>query len=90
MHITQSPLFQRTVKKFSKLLKQILDENINQIKNNPAIGVSKKGDLKGVKVHKFKFHDQQYLLAYRVSENLLELIAINSHENFYRDLKMYM
>lgn len=76
MHITQSPLFQRTVKKFAKPLKLASDESVKQIRDNPGMGVSKKGDLQGIKVHKFKFHAQQYLLAYRITENTLELVAI--------------
>lgn len=87
MKVIQSPIFKRTVKKFDKKLKRILDDEIRKIVKNPELGNEKKGDLVGVRVHKFKVKNQQYLLSYRGSENLLELITIGSHENYYRDLK---
>jgi len=58
--------------------------------NNPEIGQEKKGDLKGIYVYKFKIRDTQYLLAYRVKQDILELIMIGPHENYYRDLKSYL
>lgn len=54
------------------------------------IGSEKKGDLRGVYVHKFKIQTVQYLLAYRFIGNVLELIIIGPHENYYRDLKNYL
>ena len=49
----------------------------------------KTGDLAGVQVYKYKRKTQQYLLAYRVNPTgkILTLLALGSHENFYRDLK---
>ncbi len=49
----------------------------------------KKGALAGVRVHKFKVNDKQYLLAYRHEKkpDILTLLALGSHENFYRDLQ---
>lgn len=57
---------------------------------NLSVGEEKKGDLKGVFVHKFKIKNIQYLLAYRMVGNDLELIMIGPHENYYRDLKQYL
>ncbi len=87
MKIIQSPLFARTVKKFHKNEKKILDTEIHNILDNPLIGQEKKGDLKNIFVYKLKIKGKQYLLSYRPSKNLLELITIGSHENYYRDLK---
>lgn len=87
MQIIQSRLFERKVKKFTKPEKKKLDEEIRKILNNPSIGSEKKGDLRGVFVHKFKIKTMQYLLAYRFSGENLELIMIGPHENYYRDLK---
>ena len=50
----------------------------------------KKGDLKGVFVHKFKLKTNLYLLAYRKAVKDLELVMVGSHENYYRDLKSYL
>lgn len=58
--------------------------------DNPHIGSEKKGDLRGVYVHKFKIQAVQYLLAYRFIGSVLELIIIGPHENYYRDLKSYL
>jgi len=68
----------------------ILDEHIRSILKNPDIGEEKRGDLSEVYVHKFKIKTIQYLLAYRFTEDRLELIMIGPHQNYYRDLKKYL
>ncbi len=90
MKVIQSPSFARRVKKFHKDRKISLDDHIKKILENPKIGEGKKGDLQGVFVYKFKLKTQQYLLAYRIMKNKLELIMIGLHENYYRDLKQYL
>jgi mRNA interferase RelE/StbE len=90
MQIIQSRSFGRKVKEFTKPEKKKLDEEIRKILNNPSTGSEKKGDLRGVFVHKFKIQTNQYLLAYRFFGENLELIMIGPHENYYRDLKSYL
>ncbi|MFH1078962.1 MAG: type II toxin-antitoxin system RelE/ParE family toxin [Pseudomonadota bacterium] len=90
MNIYQSRSFEKKVKKISKTEKDTLDREIRRIAENPSIGEEKKGDLRGVFVHKFKLKTTQYLLAYRKVGNDLELVMIGSHENYYRDLKQYL
>jgi mRNA interferase RelE/StbE len=90
MKIIQSSSFERKVKKFNKPQKKKLDSEIRKMVDNPSIGTEKKGDLRGVFVHKFKIHTLQYLLAYRFNKKNLELIMIGPHENYYRDLKSYL
>jgi len=90
MKILQSRSFERKVKKFTKHEKNKLDEQIRKIMDNPFIGSEKKGDLRGVYVHKFKFETVQYLMAYRFVGENLELVMIGSHENYYRDLKSHL
>jgi len=90
MKIIQSRTFERKVKKFTKAQKKKLDSEIRNILDNLSIGTEKKGDLRGVFVHKFKIHTLQYLLAYRFNKKNLELIMIGPHENYYRDLKSYL
>jgi len=90
MKILQSRSFERKVKKLTKAQKKKLDEEIHKIVENPSIGSEKKGDLRGVFVHKLKIYTLQYLLAYRFTQENLELIMIGPHENYYRDLKSYL
>ncbi|MBM4137088.1 MAG: type II toxin-antitoxin system RelE/ParE family toxin [Nitrospira sp.] len=90
MKIYQSRIFENKVKKFSKQEKRILDEEIKRIIENPFVGEEKKGDLRGVYIHKFKIKTIQYLLSYRMINDGLELIMIGPHENYYRDLKSYL
>ena len=74
----------------SKAEKDALDREVRNIAENPNIGEEKKGDLKGVFVHKFKLKTNLYLLTYRKAGKDLELVMIGSHENYYRDLKSYL
>ncbi|HNZ10093.1 MAG: hypothetical protein BWX99_01910 [Deltaproteobacteria bacterium ADurb.Bin151] len=90
MKIYQSRLFERKVKKMTKAEKEALDLEVKNIAENPSLGEEKKGDLKGVFVHKFKLKTNLYFLAYRKTDNDLELVMIGSHENYYRDLKSYL
>jgi mRNA interferase RelE/StbE len=90
MKILQSRSFERKVKKFTKREKNELDEQIRKIMDDPFIGAEKKGDLRGVYVHKFKLETVQYLMAYRFVGEDLELVMIGPHENYYRDLKSYL
>jgi len=91
MKIYQSRSFEKKVKKFNENEKYELDNEIEQIIQNPLIGTEKKGDLKGVFVHKFNLQNQLYLLSYRfIKGESLDLIMIGPHENYYRDLKNYL
>lgn len=67
-------------------------EEISRILTEPQLGEKKTGDISFIRVHKFKVKTQLYLLAYRVDdmEDKLYLYAIDTHENFYRDLKKYL
>lgn len=89
MTVLQKPTFEKAYKKLHK--NQLVDVNkaINEIIQNPSIGVQKKGDLRDVFVHKFKMTNQLTLIAYTFEEDkiVLTFIAIGSHENFYRDIK---
>jgi mRNA interferase RelE/StbE len=90
MKIYQSRSFEKKTKRMHKREKEILDQEIRSIANNPSIGDEKKGDLKGIFVHKFRLKTAEYLLAYRMAGEDLELIMIGPHENYYRDLKQYL
>jgi mRNA interferase RelE/StbE len=90
MKIYQSLLFEKKTKKMSTAEKASLDREIKIIAENSNIGEEKKGDLKGILVHKFKLKATLYLLSYRKTGADLELIMIGPHENYYRDLKSYL
>ncbi len=91
MKIYQSRSFAKKVKKLNEKEKHELDAEVKGITQNPLIGSEKKGDLRGIFVHKFNLQNQLYLLAYRViKEESIELIMLGPHENYYRDLKTYL
>ena len=90
MRIYQSRSFEKKVKKMSKPEKDSLDQEIRSIADDPSVGEEKKGDLRGVFIHKFEFKSTQCLLAYRKVGEDLELLMIGPHENYYRDLKQYL
>ena len=86
MKIIQSGIFGRKVKKLTKPQKLQLDEAILEIIKHPASGEQKKGDLQSVFVYKFQIGNSTHLVAYRFTEDCLELIMLGSHENYYRKL----
>jgi mRNA-degrading endonuclease YafQ of YafQ-DinJ toxin-antitoxin module len=89
MEILQFSSFVKTVKKLHTNAKQDLDNAIKELLKNPLVGDPKKGDLSGVRVYKFKMVNQLTLLAYSYNEQQpsITLLALGSHENFYRNLK---
>ena len=90
MRIFQSRIFERKVKKLSRLQKAQLDEAVRKILNDPSIGEKKKGDLKTVFIYKFKIDQNLFLLTYEFTSESLNLIMLGPHENYYRDLKKYL
>ena len=90
MDIVQTNRFKKS---YGKLHSNQLAEVNNAIKaviGNPDIGEKKKGSLSWLHVYKFKVLGQLTLLGYAVEKtkrNVLTLVDIGSHENFYRDLK---
>ena len=89
VRILQTPTFKRAVKRLHKQQKQKLDEAVRAVAEDPTIGGGKVGDLAGVRVHKFKMNRQLILLAYEFFEadDVVKLLTLGGHENFYRDLK---
>lgn len=89
MKVLQTVTFQKAVKKLHANQKKDLDEAIKIIMKDPTIGEAKVGDLSSIFIYKFQMIKQLTLLAYAYQEQTvtLTLLALNSHENFYRDLK---
>jgi len=87
--VLQSPSFKKAVKKLHKNQKKELDKAVIALMENPLLGGQKKGYLLFLRVYKFKMINQLFLLGYSYAQDsvVLELLALGSHENFYRDIK---
>ena len=82
--------FRQFVKKQSRSFQLVIEDEIENIESNPDVGKAKKGDLSGRKVHKFRFNSQHFLVAYCLRKDEMTFYMIESHENFYRNLKKYL
>ena len=87
--VRQANSFKKIVKKLPKKYKIILDSEIRKLIDNPELGERKRGDLDFLRVHKFKWSNQEVLLGYMYEEGelILTLLKLGPHENFYRDAK---
>ena len=86
MKIIASSLFIKYKKKSYPKLQKTIDEQVQYIYDNPLSGDMKKGNLQNIRVHKFKFENQLYLLSYEIVNENLHLYSIGNHENFYKNL----
>ncbi|OHD76717.1 MAG: addiction module toxin RelE [Spirochaetes bacterium RIFOXYC1_FULL_54_7] len=89
MTISQTKAFAKAVKKLKTNQKSDLDAAVHALLAAPESGDPKKGDLSDVRVYKFNMVNQLALLAYSYDEAAprLTLLALGTHENFYRDMK---
>ncbi|BFM48767.1 type II toxin-antitoxin system RelE/ParE family toxin [Marinomonas sp. THO17] len=89
IQVLQTATFKKAVKKLHKNQKADLDNAIKALIKDPLLGQQKKGDLSFLRVYKFKMIKQLTLLGYSYEDGTvtLELMALGSHENFYRDMK---
>ncbi len=90
--VTALPKVNRTKKKLPRSFQEAISTEVAEIAENPFQGQPKKGDLAGVWVHKFKYHDILVLIGYLINSKskTITILAIGPHENFYRDLKRYL
>ena len=90
--VIQSPRFARAVKRLHPKEKLALDDEVKATVKEPLRGEPKVGALKGVRVVKYKVAKAQSLMAYTFDDkrNVIELVDLGSHENFYRDLQEYL
>ena len=76
------------MKRLHRNQKQDLDAAFRCLLETPTAGGKKTGDLSWLRVHKFRMANQLTLLACEITgEDTIILLAVGSHENFYRDLK---
>lgn len=90
MELEYKPPFHHFVKKQPRPFALALRDETLKVINQPDLGEAKVGDLAGIRVHKFTFNRQQYLMAYRQTEDSLTFYLVGSHENFYDELKRYL
>jgi mRNA-degrading endonuclease RelE of RelBE toxin-antitoxin system len=90
METFYKPPFRKFVKKQARPLQLSIEDEIEKILENPALGETKKGDLQGFRVHKFPFKKQRLLIAYKVLVNEILFYMVEPRENFYRNLKKYL
>lgn len=83
-------LLKKFVKKQSMSFQLAIEDAVEAVRNTPDMGEVKKGDLSGLRVHKFKFQRQEYLIAYKTGGNTIAFYMIGTHENLYRELKQYL
>ena len=89
--VSALPRVVRVKKKWPADLQRMLDREVEKILANPMGGEPKKWALAGVRVRKFTHHQQLYLIGYLNEKGGgVCLLALGSHENFYRDLKKYL
>lgn len=97
------PPFNFFVKKQHKPLQLAIEDAVEVVCESPGSGEPKVGDLQGIWVHKFKFQNREYLIAYRPPTDeelkadgvdiellLIDFYQVGTHENFYADLKNYL
>ena len=89
--------FAQYVKKAPKPLQLAIEDEVEIVCETHDIGEAKVGDLTGIRVHKFRFNRQEYLLAYRPPKRdapleflIIDFYQVGVHENFYADLKKYI
>ena len=90
MKLLYKSAFRKFVKKQTRPLQLAIEDEIEKIARNPAVGETKIAYLQGFQVHKFKFQRQALLIAYRATESDILFYLIGTHENFYRELKRYL
>jgi hypothetical protein len=81
----------KSKRRLAEAVQEEVDARVRALIENPLQGEPKAGALKGVRVVKFKAGVQQHLLAYQffAKPNVIELLDVGIHENFYRDLQTY-
>lgn len=89
MNALYKPAFRKFVKKQNRAFQLAVEDEVYEVLKTPQAGEQKKGDLAGLRVQKFKFHGQEYLVAYTIEARDVVFYMMGNHDNFYRELKSY-
>jgi len=89
LKVTQANSFKRAVKKMHPNQKQALDQAVRVVLKAPEANALKSGDLSTLRVYKYKLHGAQQLLGYSYDamNQVVNLVSVAPHENFYCDIK---
>jgi len=89
--------FAQFVKKAYKPLQLAIDDAVELICASPEVGEGKVGDLAGIRVYKFRFSRQEYLVAYLLPEQevplqflIIDFYQVGLRKNFCAELKQYL
>ena len=82
-----SAMFKRAYKRLHTNQKADVDGAVADIVRDPTVGETKKGDLSGVYVYKFKCNGLLTLLAYEYDSGTRLLLLLGSHKNFIGNWK---
>lgn len=90
--VTAVPRLLKSKRRLDDAVQLAVDAELKKPVGDPLAGEPKVGALKGVRVAKFKVGPRQYLLAYRflTKPNVVEMLDVGVHENFYRDLQRHL
>lgn len=82
----------RQLKKFDKLIRVKLINELEKIAENPYIGELLKGDLATIYSYHLKITGAEYRIAYQIKEQkiVVVIMQIGTRENFYEKLKMQL
>jgi len=87
VEVVQTNGFRRAYKRLHPNQKADVDDAVEAIIADPALGEAKKGDLAGIHVYKCQCVGKLFLLAYAFDPATRLLLLVGTHENFYRELK---
>ena len=90
--VQEVPRFRKAKRRLTGTVQDAVDEQVRGLLDNPFLGDPKVGALKNVRVIKFKVGPHQYLLAYQffTKLNVIEVLDVAVHENFYKGLEQYL
>lgn len=103
MKVNYKRPFSQFVKKAHKPLQLAIEDVVDAIRYHPEMGEMKVGDLAGIRVYKFRFNRQEYLVAYRspttayhlgdpdpIDFLTIDFYQVGTHQNFYEMLKRFL
>lgn len=84
-----APAAHRRFRKFPPPLQEKIKTEAKKLTDDPYKGEDLKGPLKGIRSYKFSVQRTEYRIAYRVSQERLqvEIVLVHPRQNFYELLR---